>query len=153
MKKTILFATIALTIATIVGCKKDETTTNPTTCKFEDANYLGSWKVTKVVRVSDGVDITEDYFTKEEPCDRNKVTIFKTNGIASFTVSGNDKNGKPCGGQEDITWKLLKENSVNYLVYQSTSTGSTPQKYIVSSATCTSLEFIASTVKYTMTKQ
>jgi hypothetical protein len=59
MKKTILFATIVLTIATFVGCKKDETTTStPSTCTFNNTSLVGTWKFSNV-KDSTGLDILD----------------------------------------------------------------------------------------------
>jgi hypothetical protein len=52
MKKTILFATIALAISSFVGCKKDETTTaNTTTCNWDNTFLNGkTFNTTKIER-------------------------------------------------------------------------------------------------------
>jgi hypothetical protein len=87
MKKTILFATIALTIASFIGCKKDETTTStPATCTFNKTNLVGTWKFDNV-KDSTGADA----LSKVDNCIVGHSLIFTTDSVNSLCESKNEK--------------------------------------------------------------
>jgi hypothetical protein len=107
MKKTILFATIVLSIASFIGCKKDETTTStPSTCTFNNTSLVGTWKFSNV-RDSLGNDILSKVdncmdgniftFTKDSfqtsKCDNSNVNSYYTatvvDNIKYLTIGGN----------------------------------------------------------------
>lgn len=104
MKKIALLTVLGV-LLTLVSCKKDDTTSTPTTCKFENASLVGNWKFSNV-KDSLGNDILskvdncmdENIFTftkdsfKSSQCDESNVNKFYTattvNGINELRSNG-----------------------------------------------------------------
>jgi hypothetical protein len=136
MKKTILFATIALTLVSIIGCKKEETSSSK--CLWNSSTLAGkTYKLTKVIIVSNGVttDATSTYLT--QPCANNTSTLTATTYTTTL-ASG-------CNASETSgTYTTTTENGKNY--YTTTPTGSTiSSKQEVSSFDCNSFTTVQTT--------
>ncbi|MEO6613643.1 MAG: lipocalin family protein [Chitinophagaceae bacterium] len=103
MKKIIFLACI--TTLFITACKKDDV------CNINAASISGAYKITAVTYKANSSSAEIDYFNTlfPDPCDRDNVYTFQTNGTYQIKDAGVICSPN---GDDNGTWSFVSENSL-----------------------------------------
>ncbi|MBS1761502.1 MAG: lipocalin family protein [Bacteroidetes bacterium] len=83
--KKLLFGAFALALFAGVGCKKDK---DEDVCALSSASFAGSYKITGATTQMGSGTETDIYTSLYEPCERDDVYTFNTNGTYTLTDAG-----------------------------------------------------------------
>lgn len=102
--KKIIFLTI-ITSLLITACKKDPT------CTTNAASIAGAYKITAVTYKASASSAEIDYFNTlfSDPCDRDNVYTFQTNGTYQIKDAGIVCSPN---GDDNGTWSFVSANSM-----------------------------------------
>jgi len=105
MKKLSILSLLALLI--LGSCKKD--TPPSTTCTYNTASVLGSYKTTSLLYKADAVTPEVDFFPSYPDCQKDDLLTFNSNG--TYTVSEGVTSCNPANADSG-TWSVSGNNMI-----------------------------------------
>jgi hypothetical protein len=105
MKKLSILSLLALLI--LGSCKKD--TPSSTTCTYNTASVLGSYKTTSLLYKADAVTPEEELFSLYPDCQKDDLLTFNSNG--TYTVSEGATSCNPTNADSG-TWSVSGNNMI-----------------------------------------